>query len=116
MMDAASLVIDIPVFLDVVRDLGAAGLVAVREVTPQTRSRVTFPVVVVGAAGAAEGLAVHGQGAARAPAGVVRRVGWSGAPGADRRVEGIAVDARQAPALGGPDRGGGPGGFSARAS
>lgn len=74
----------------------------------------------VDAARAANGLAVHGQRAAGASAQVM--VGWravgvaGGEPGADRRVEGVAVHALQDSAHGGFGRGGGPGGFAARAA
>jgi len=73
----------------------------------------------VDAARAANGLAVHGQRAAGASAQVM--VGWravgvtGGEPGADRRVEGVAVHALQDSAHSSFGRGGGPGGFAARA-
>lgn len=56
----------------------------------------------VGAAGAADGLAVHGQRATRRGCRVLAGTAGvaGGEPGADRRVEGVAVDALQDPAYG----------------
>lgn len=74
----------------------------------------------VGAAGAPHRLAVHGQGTME----LVDRVltGWravrfaGGEPGADRGVQGVAVDALQDPAHSGFSGGGRAAGFTARAA
>ncbi|MFD7447271.1 hypothetical protein, partial [Streptomyces sp. NPDC059909] len=74
----------------------------------------------VGATGAAHGLAVHGQRVTGLPGSVLtgsRAAGVAGSePGADCRVEGIAVHALQDPAHRGLGRSGGTGRFATRAA